>query len=181
MVVVRNIGLRSSYRNRHPSILKSVPRSSPSPHPLTSQVPFEICPIPESLECFGRKWALLVLRDVAFLGDPTFGQILRRNPGPTPPRVAPPASQSSPRRSDHPGRGPTGPKTRSLPPHPPREGCRADPGSVAAVRTALPRRPGVHRRQAVLAREDRPEETGFPLGLSASACPRRREAPVSSK
>lgn len=59
------------------------PRSHP-PNKVVSQVPFEYCPITESLGCFGRKWALLVLRDVAFLGDPTFGHILRRNPGLTP-------------------------------------------------------------------------------------------------
>jgi DNA-binding HxlR family transcriptional regulator len=56
----------------------------PRPRPFTSEVPFEFCPITESLECFGRKWALLVLRDVAFLKAPTFGQILHRNPGLTP-------------------------------------------------------------------------------------------------
>jgi DNA-binding HxlR family transcriptional regulator len=47
-------------------------------------VPFEYCPISESLDCFGKKWALQILRDVAFLGNPTFGQILRRNDGLTP-------------------------------------------------------------------------------------------------
>lgn len=33
---------------------------------------------------FGRKWALLVLRDVAFIKDVNFSQILRNNPGLTP-------------------------------------------------------------------------------------------------
>ncbi|MGI0140035.1 MAG: winged helix-turn-helix transcriptional regulator [Thermoplasmata archaeon] len=52
--------------------------------PLTSIVPFEVCPIAATLKSFGRKWALPVLRDVAFLREPTFGQILRRSPGLTP-------------------------------------------------------------------------------------------------
>lgn len=53
-------------------------------HRVTPSVPFEACPITESLGCYGRKWALLVLRDVAFLGNPTFGDFLRRNEGLTP-------------------------------------------------------------------------------------------------
>lgn len=52
--------------------------------PILPQVPFEFCPIRASLGCLGRKWALLVLRDVAFLRDVTFGQILKRNKGMTP-------------------------------------------------------------------------------------------------
>lgn len=42
------------------------------------------CPIRASLGVLGRKWALVVLRDVAFRPDPTFGQILRRSKGLTP-------------------------------------------------------------------------------------------------
>jgi DNA-binding HxlR family transcriptional regulator len=30
------------------------------------------------------KWALIILRDISFLGDQTFGQILQRNSGLTP-------------------------------------------------------------------------------------------------
>ena len=52
--------------------------------PVLSQVPFESCPIRLSLGCMGRKWALLVLRDIAFLRDVTFSQILGRNTGMTP-------------------------------------------------------------------------------------------------
>jgi len=48
------------------------------------QVPFEKCPIRASLGSLGRKWALLVLRDVAFFRDTTFSQILRNNRGMTP-------------------------------------------------------------------------------------------------
>lgn len=42
------------------------------------------CPIRASLGVLGRKWALVVLRDVAFRPDPTFGQILARSRGLTP-------------------------------------------------------------------------------------------------
>jgi DNA-binding HxlR family transcriptional regulator len=42
------------------------------------------CPIRASLGILGRKWALLVLRDVAFWPDQTFGQLLSRSPGLTP-------------------------------------------------------------------------------------------------
>jgi DNA-binding HxlR family transcriptional regulator len=37
-----------------------------------------------SLDVLGRKWALLVLRDVAFLRLDRFGHILRNNPGLSP-------------------------------------------------------------------------------------------------
>ncbi len=52
--------------------------------PILPSIPFESCPIRASLGCLGRKWALLVLRDVAFLRNVTFSQILRNNPGLTP-------------------------------------------------------------------------------------------------
>lgn len=41
------------------------------------------CPVRSSMGLFGRKWAPLVLRDLAFYPEITFGQILRRNPGMT--------------------------------------------------------------------------------------------------
>ena len=57
-----------------------------SKEPIRSRVPFKSCPIRTSLHlgCLGRKWALIVLRDVAFSRDATFSQILRKNPGLTP-------------------------------------------------------------------------------------------------
>jgi DNA-binding HxlR family transcriptional regulator len=57
-----------------------------SKEPIRSRVPFKSCPIRTSLDlgCLGRKWALIVLRDVAFSRDATFSQILRKNPGLTP-------------------------------------------------------------------------------------------------
>ena len=41
-------------------------------------------PIRESVKWLGRKWTLLILRDMAFLKLTKFGQILRNNPGLTP-------------------------------------------------------------------------------------------------
>ena len=42
------------------------------------------CPIRASLGVLGRKWALIVLRDIAFRPNPTFGYLLSRNEGLTP-------------------------------------------------------------------------------------------------
>ncbi len=52
--------------------------------PILPQIPFETCPIRASLGVLGRKWACLVLRDVAFFGDMSFTRLLRNNPGMTP-------------------------------------------------------------------------------------------------
>lgn len=52
--------------------------------PVLPDIPFEGCPIRASLGVLGRKWACLVLRDVAFFGEMTFTRILRNNPGMTP-------------------------------------------------------------------------------------------------
>lgn len=49
------------------------------PHPQTVR-----CPIQSSMGVFGRKWALLVLRDVALKVNTRFTDILRANPGMTP-------------------------------------------------------------------------------------------------
>lgn len=49
--------------------------------PLPPSVPFEFCPIRASLAVLGRKWALLVLRDIAFFGRIRFSEIMRNNPG----------------------------------------------------------------------------------------------------
>jgi DNA-binding HxlR family transcriptional regulator len=49
------------------------------PHPQTVR-----CPIQSSMGVFGRKWALLVLRDVALKQNTRFSDILRSNPGMTP-------------------------------------------------------------------------------------------------
>ena len=45
---------------------------------------YQADPIRESVKRLGRKWTLLILRDMAFLKLNRFGQILRNNPGLTP-------------------------------------------------------------------------------------------------
>jgi DNA-binding HxlR family transcriptional regulator len=65
---------------RHPIRMKSQ-RRLPDLRPLPPNVPFEFCPIRASLGVLGRKWALLVLRDVAFFARIRFSEILRNNPG----------------------------------------------------------------------------------------------------
>ncbi|MCI4365824.1 MAG: helix-turn-helix transcriptional regulator [Thermoplasmata archaeon] len=59
----------------------SIP-SSPAPRsPGAPEVPMETCPIAATLGTLGRKWALTILRDVAFFPDASFTLILRSNPG----------------------------------------------------------------------------------------------------
>lgn len=53
----------------------------PELSPLPPRVPFEFCPIRASLGVLGRKWTLLVLRDVAFFGRARFSAIMKMNPG----------------------------------------------------------------------------------------------------
>jgi DNA-binding HxlR family transcriptional regulator len=60
------------------------PTASDLPPPVRPSIPFVACPLRAGLGCLGRKWALVVLRDIAFLRDVTFGRILERNPGLTP-------------------------------------------------------------------------------------------------
>ncbi len=52
--------------------------------PVLPKVPFEMCPIWASLGVFGRKWSLILLRDMFFLKYDKFGQFLRNNLGLTP-------------------------------------------------------------------------------------------------
>lgn len=52
--------------------------------PILPQISFEQCPIRASLGSLGRKWALLVLRDIVFFHDVTFSAIMRSNKGMTP-------------------------------------------------------------------------------------------------
>jgi DNA-binding HxlR family transcriptional regulator len=51
---------------------------------LIPAVPFKNCPIRTSLGVLGKKWTLLVLRDIDFLKIDRFNQILRTLPGLTP-------------------------------------------------------------------------------------------------
>ena len=52
--------------------------------PLSPLIPFKNCPIRSSLGVLGKKWTLLVLRDVAFYRLVKFSQILKNNRGLTP-------------------------------------------------------------------------------------------------
>lgn len=52
-----------------------------TPYPAPPTVPIAACPIHTSLGTLGRKWALEVLRDVAFFPRASFGTIRRHNPG----------------------------------------------------------------------------------------------------
>ena len=52
--------------------------------PLLPTVAFKNCPIRISLGVLGKKWTLLILRDITFLKIERFNQILRSLPGLTP-------------------------------------------------------------------------------------------------
>jgi DNA-binding HxlR family transcriptional regulator len=52
--------------------------------PILPTVPFVNCPITASLGVLGKKWTMLILRDVALLRVDRFNQILRSIPGLTP-------------------------------------------------------------------------------------------------
>jgi DNA-binding HxlR family transcriptional regulator len=52
--------------------------------PLIPAVPFRTCPISASLGVLGKKWTMLILRDIGFLKVDRFNQILRSLPGLTP-------------------------------------------------------------------------------------------------
>jgi len=51
---------------------------------MLPSVRFKSCPIQISLGVLGKKWTLLILRDIAFLKVQRFNQILRTLPGLTP-------------------------------------------------------------------------------------------------
>jgi DNA-binding HxlR family transcriptional regulator len=55
-----------------------------SEKPLLPSVMFKNCPIRTSLGVLGKKWTLLILRDIGFLKIDRFNQILRSLPGLTP-------------------------------------------------------------------------------------------------
>ena len=63
--------------------------SAEEPWPLSSvwanrPAEAQACPIRVSLGVLGRKWTLVVLRDIAFRPESSFGQILSRTKGLTP-------------------------------------------------------------------------------------------------
>ncbi len=49
--------------------------------PKSPRLLYQADPIRESLKVLGRKWTLLILRDVAFLKIRRFGEMRRNNPG----------------------------------------------------------------------------------------------------
>jgi DNA-binding HxlR family transcriptional regulator len=51
---------------------------------LIPTVPFKSCPIRTSLGVLGKKWTMLIMRDVGFLKIGRFNEILRTLPGLTP-------------------------------------------------------------------------------------------------
>jgi DNA-binding HxlR family transcriptional regulator len=51
---------------------------------LIPAVPFINCPIRTSLGVLGKKWTMLIMRDIGFLKVDRFNQILRTLPGLTP-------------------------------------------------------------------------------------------------
>lgn len=61
------------------------PRSTgPKERGIYPLLAYQADPIRESVKRLGRKWTLLLLRDMAFLKLTRFGQFLRNNPGLTP-------------------------------------------------------------------------------------------------
>ena len=59
-------------------------REAKGDRPIAPLLAYQADPIRESVKRLGRKWTLLILRDMAFLKLNRFGQILRNNPGLTP-------------------------------------------------------------------------------------------------
>lgn len=59
-------------------------RSASGKHGQLPLLTYQADPIRESIRRLGRKWTLLILRDMAFLKLDRFGQFLRNNPGLTP-------------------------------------------------------------------------------------------------
>jgi len=55
-----------------------------SPDLLTPAVPIAACPIATSLGVLGRKWTILILRDMAMMKKERFSELLKSTPGLTP-------------------------------------------------------------------------------------------------
>lgn len=51
---------------------------------IEARLGYQAAPLEESLARLGRKWTLLILRDIAFLHLRRFNEFLRNNPGLTP-------------------------------------------------------------------------------------------------
>jgi len=57
---------------------------SPKDNLLVPSTKFRVCPIHITIDILGKKWTLLVLRDIAILNNNRFNQIRRSLPGLTP-------------------------------------------------------------------------------------------------
>jgi DNA-binding HxlR family transcriptional regulator len=58
--------------------------TSKSSRPILPVVPFRSCPIRASIGILGRKWALLLIRDIGLRRISRFNELVRANPGLTP-------------------------------------------------------------------------------------------------
>jgi DNA-binding HxlR family transcriptional regulator len=58
--------------------------STVAPRPILPLLAYQVDPLRQSVHRFGRRWTLLLLRDMAFLRLERFNQFLRNNPGLTP-------------------------------------------------------------------------------------------------
>jgi len=56
-------------------------RSAPAPPPRIPTLLYQNDPIRQSVQRLGRKWVLLLVRDLAFLHIDRFGEFRRNNPG----------------------------------------------------------------------------------------------------
>jgi DNA-binding HxlR family transcriptional regulator len=54
------------------------------PRPMVPMLAYQSDPLRESVRQLGRRWTLLLLRDMAFLKLSRFGEFLRNNPGLSP-------------------------------------------------------------------------------------------------
>ena len=64
------------------SMARPVAPSATAPvGPDPPAVPMKACPIATTLGTMGRKWAITIVRDVAYFPDASFSLILRNNPG----------------------------------------------------------------------------------------------------
>ncbi len=64
--------------------MKEVGEEDSSSVAIYPTVRFKECPIQASLGILGRKWTLMILRDIGFLKIERFNEILRATPGLTP-------------------------------------------------------------------------------------------------
>src|SRR3989441_6220436 len=71
-----------------PGTLKVQTMKNPESEPPVPNVPFKDCPIATSLGVLGRKWTLLIIRDIGWKRADRFNALLRTIPGLTPRMLA---------------------------------------------------------------------------------------------